>query len=179
MKRGTNVLLTALCSVLLVGAFVAPAGARSDSTRSIASGPKDANARLQMYETVVDAATAASIMGGGYDVATADALAGAQVRLVLVLYPWERTALLKQGVQLVLWRNDDGLTATQLAQQQSGAGFKVWRPFDGPNGLRAYMYAIAEANPDLLKLEVLGHTWGTDPEGDGPDAPREILALKL
>ena len=26
---------------------------------------------------------------------------------------------------------------------------------------------------------MIGQTWGTDPEGDGPDTPRDIVALKL
>ena len=71
------------------------------------------------------------------------------------------------------------MTATKLAAQQKAAGFKIWRPYDGPNGMRAYLDQIAAANPDLLKLEVIGQTWGTDPEGDGPDTPRDVVALKL
>ena len=51
-------------------------------------------------------------------------------------------------------------------------------PYDGPDGFLAWMNAFAAANPDLVKLEVIGHTWGTDPEG-GADTPRDIVALKV
>ena len=97
---------------------------------------------------------------------------------MLVLYPWQRKAIEKQDIDLALWTNTEGVTATERPQQEA-AGFKVLRDYDGPDGIRAYLDQIAAANPDLLKLEVIGQTWGTDPEGDGPDTPREIVALKL
>ena len=93
------------------------------------------------------------------------------MRAVLVLYPWQRKALEKQGVDLVPWTNTEGVTATDLAAQQESAGFKVFQDYDGPDGIRAYLDEIAAANPDLLKLEVIGQTHGTDPEGDGPTHP--------
>ena len=71
------------------------------------------------------------------------------------------------------------MTATELARQQKDAGFKVFQDYDGSDGIRAYLDQIAAANPGLVKLEVIGQTYGTDPEGDGPDTPRDIVALKL
>ncbi len=124
--------------------------------------------RLEMYVATVDAATFESLVQGGFDIASVENTAEG-VRVELVLTNAERNQLRKLGVDLKLWRNDDGVTATELAQQQETAGFKVWRPYDGPNGFRAYMTDIAAANPDLLKLELLGETWGT----------RDIVALKL
>lgn len=155
--------LTLLSVFVLLGAFGPTAGAGPH--RVIASS----KARLQMYEVVVDPATAGEIEASGYDVASEEPAGTGMIRLVLVLYPWERQGLEKQGVSLTLWRNDSGLTATKLAAAQKAAGFKVWRPYDGPNGFRAYMTTVANANPDLLKLEVLGTT------GQG----RDIVALKL
>jgi hypothetical protein len=122
-----------------------------------------------MYEAVVDAASAASIIAGGYDVVTTEPVAGELVRLVLVLYPWERQALVKQGIDLSLWKNDSGQTATELAATQHAAGFKVWRPYDGAGGFRAYMNDLAAANPNLIKLRVLSTT----------HQGREIVALRL
>ena len=123
------------------------------------------------------AATAARLVEQGFDIVQTEQVKGG-VRVVLVLYPWQRNAVEKLGVDLELWTNTEGVTATKLAAQQEAAGFKVWRDYDGPDGIRAYLDQIAAANPDLLKLEVIGQTWGTDPEGDGPDTPRDIVALE-
>src|SRR5262245_44650169 len=108
--------------------------------------PPAANASLQMYEAVVDGATAARIADDGYDVVSTEQVQGG-VRIVLVLYPWQRKALEKQGIDLALWTNTEGVTATELAKQQEDAGFKVFRPYDGPKGIRAYMTQLAAANP--------------------------------
>ena len=72
----------------------------------------------------------------------------------------------KVTLQMVLTK---GQTARQAAAAQMSSGFNVWRDYDGPDGLRAWMYKTADENPQLVKLEVIGHT------GEG----REIIALKL
>jgi Zinc carboxypeptidase/Immune inhibitor A-like, MAM domain len=169
MSRLHRPVFVVLTILTLLGAVVVPASA----------APKRQDVKLQMYEAVVDAAVAAAIVDSGdYDVVATDRLADNRVRIVLVLYPSGRKALEKQGIALTLWRNDDGLTATQLASAQKAAGFKVWRPYDGPRGIAAWMHEFAAANADVAKLEVIGHTYGTNPAG-GPDTPREILAIKL
>jgi len=131
-----------------------------------------------MYEATVDAATANRLAGEGYEIVSTEQVQGG-VRIVLVLYPWERKAIEKQGIDVALWTNTEGVTATELARQQRDVGFKVFQDYDGSDGVRAYLDEIAAANPDLLKLEVIGETHGTDPEGDGADTPREIVALRL
>ena len=123
-----------------------------------------------MYEATVDAATANRLADEGYDVVSTEQVRGG-VRIVLVLYPTERKAIEKQGIDLTLWTNTEGVTATELARQQKDAGFKVFQDYDGSDGIRAYLDQIAAANPGLVKLEVIGQTYGTDPEGDGPDTP--------
>ena len=170
MHRGVLVTVVACSLFALSGPVIAQNNGRGHSEQS-------AHASLQMYEAVVDGATAARLADDGYDVVSVDQVQGG-VRVVLVLYPWQRKGLEKQGIDMTLWTNTEGVSATELAEQQEVAGFKVFRPYDGPNGIRAYLSQIAAANPDLLKLEVLGQTWGTDPEG-GPDTPRDIVALKL
>ena len=165
MKRRAA-LFSLLISLVLIGALVGPTGA----------GAATRTARLQMYEAVVDAATAEQLTNEGYDVVTAEQVAGG-VRVIIVMYPFEKTGLTRQGIDLELWRNDAGLTATQLSARQTSAGFKVWRDYDGPDGLRQYMYDLEETNEDILDLEVVGHTYGHD--ADGPVAPREIIALRL
>jgi Zinc carboxypeptidase len=165
-------LLTVLATLALLGATNVPAGAGPGSS------PAGTTARLQMYTVVADQAGARAIKAGGYDIASVEQAPGGGVLLEIVAYPSQRAALEKFG-KVQLWRNDAGLTSTQLAVQQASAGFKVWRDYDGPDGLREYMYDLEAANEDILDLEVIGHTYGTDPEGDGPDTPREIIALRL
>jgi Zinc carboxypeptidase/Immune inhibitor A-like, MAM domain len=165
-------LLTVMATLALIGATNVPAGAGPGGS---AAGT---TARLQMYTVVADQAGAKAIKAGGYDIASVERAPGGGVRLEIVAYPSQLPALEKFGT-VELWRNDAGLTSTQLAVQQASAGFKVWRDYDGPDGLRQYMYDLEAANEDILDLEVFGHTYGTDPEGDGPDTPREIIALRL
>jgi hypothetical protein len=130
-----------------------------------------------MYEAVVDEATASEIISSGaYDVVSAEALTGDRVRLELVLYPWELRALEKQGIGFRIWRNERGVTARQLAAQQASAGFKVWRPYDGPDGLQQYMEDLA-ASSGLVELHTLGTTYGYSATGD--PTPRPIYALKV
>jgi hypothetical protein len=135
-------------------------------------------ARLQMYTTDVDPATASQVISGGFDVASIEQLSDGQVRLIIVAYPFERRAIEKLGAKLTVWRNDEGKTATELASAQRAGGFKVWMDYDGPDGFQQYMYDLEAANEDILDLEVIGTSHGTDPEGD-PDNPREIIALRL
>jgi hypothetical protein len=179
--------LAVLSIALLIDAFVAPVGAgaaakRTASTPSATATASTPQGRLDMYEAVVTTAQVQQIIEAGFDVADIQLLDGERARITLVLKPNERRAVLKMGVDLQLWRNDDGLTATQLAKQQAAAGFNVWRDNDGPNGFEAYAHTMAAANPDLLKLEVIGQTWGTNPNGvPGPsdDTPRDVIALQL
>jgi hypothetical protein len=164
-------LLSVITTLVLIGASMMPAGA----------GPTASPAnteRLQMYITDVDPATASQIISGGFDVASFEQLSDGQVRLIIVAYPFERRALEKLGAELRVWRNAEGKTAAQLASAQSTTGFKVWMDYDGPDGFQQYMHELEAANEDILDLEVIGQSHGTDPEGDA-DSPREIIALRL
>ena len=171
MKRRAA-LLTVMATLALIGATNVPAGAGPSSSEA------GTTAHLQMYTVVADQAGAKAIKAGGYDIASVEQAPGGGVRLEIVAYPSQLAALEKFGT-VELWRNDAGLTSTQLAVQQAAAGYKVWRDYDGSDGLRQYMYDLEAANEDILDLEVIGTTYGTDPEGDGPDTPREIIALRL
>ncbi|HET7236930.1 MAG TPA: M14 family metallopeptidase, partial [Actinomycetota bacterium] len=161
--------------LLLLGALVAPAGAGPGRS----TGPE--HAKLEMYETVVSASTAADIIGSGdYDVVEAKTLPDEQVELTLVLYPWERKGLEKQGVSFTLWRSGSGRTATALASQQQASGYKVWRDYDGSDGLEAYMEDLEDAYPALLELYDVGppthqgrqvHALRLTDEGEGGDKP--------
>ena len=167
MKRRAA-LFSLLMSLVLIGALVGPTGA----------GAATRTPRLQMYEAVIDAATLERLTSEGYDVASIEEVRDGFL-VILVLYPFERRGLEKQGIDLTVWRNDAGLTAQRLAAKQASAGFKVWMDYDGPDGFRQYMDDLVAVNDDILDLEVVGTTYGTDKEGDDPDHPREIVALRL
>jgi Zinc carboxypeptidase len=149
------------------------------ATAGLAVGaPGGGGAELQMYEATVDQTTARQLRQAGFDFVSAEPVAGG-VRVGLVLSPSQRNALEGRGVKIGLWRNAQGKTATELAAEQAAGGYNVWKPFDGPGGIHELLYNIAQRNRPLVKLEVIGTSLGTDPEGDGPDQPREIVALKV
>ena len=75
-----------------------------------------------------------------------------------MLTPRERDRLASEGIKLELIRNDKGQTVRQQAAAQAAAGFTVWRSYDQPNGIRDELYSIAAKNPNIVKLEVIGHT---------------------
>jgi len=152
--------LSILATIALIGASMVPAGA----------GPgRTSPAKLQMYTVVTDQAGATAIKSGGYDIAAVESTSSGLVSLEIVAYPSDRGALEKFG-SVQLWRNDAGLTSTQLAQQQASAGFKVWMDYDGDDGFRRYMYDLEAANQDILDLEVVG------PQ---THQGRDIIALRL
>jgi hypothetical protein len=154
MKRWTF-LAGVLVAVLLVSG--AAPGARSKST-----------VVLDMYRATVSQDAYRDLRTKGLDIAAVRP-AGDKVQLDLVLTPSQARSLAATGVATRLIRNKKGRTVRQMAAAQAAGGFNVWRPYDGPNGLRAYLYKIAHDNPQLTKLEVIGHTV----QG------REILALKM
>ena len=155
-------LLSVLATLALIGASMVPASAGPGRTSS------GAKARLQMYTVVADQAGAKAIKSGGYDIASVEQTTSDRVLLEIVAYPSDRAALEKFGT-VQLWRNDAGLTSTQLAAQQASAGFKVWIDYDGPDGFRQYMDDLEAANEDILDLEVVGTT----------HQGRDIVALRL
>ncbi len=170
--RHRAALVSVLAALALIGAAIVPAGAGPTSP-SAAKNP-----RLQMYTAVVDQATA-RIITSTYDVVSTERTRTGDVRLTIVAYPFDMPGLEKLGGRVRIWRNDAGFTVHQLAAQQASAGFKVWMDYDSPDGFAQYMYDLEAANEDILDLEVIGMTLGTDPEGDGDDTPRELIALRL
>jgi hypothetical protein len=132
---------------------------------------------LQMYRATVAPEQAQELARQGYDVVSQRDVEDG-VEIGLVLSPTDRKRLEGQGIDLTVWRNKNGKTVTQMAAAQQAGGFNVWKPFDGPGGIREILYDIAQRNQRIVKLQVIGHTLGTAPEG-GPDTPREIIALKV
>ncbi|MGH2710895.1 MAG: hypothetical protein ACRDH9_06810, partial [Actinomycetota bacterium] len=164
-------LLLTLSTALLIGGLLAPAGA---GPKGGGKPPQSSAGHLEMYEATVPVALVDQITSAGYDVVDIQLLADEQALITLVLYPSDVRALRKMGVDIQLWHNDDGLTSTELALQQTSAGFKVWRDNDGPDGLEQYARDFADAHPAIVKLEKIGESHG-NPGGD----PRDILALQV
>ena len=136
-----------------------------------ASGPPDNGAGqtpLDAYTAVVDPAGLATITEQGIDV-TGQKVVANGVEVNMVLDQAQADQLRGKGVNLKLTRVKGGKTVRQFAAEQSANGFTVWRSYDEPGGIRDQLYAAAKNNPQLVKLEVIGHT------GQG----REIIAVKL
>ena len=123
--------------------------------------------RLEMYviEGPADAIAAATAGAELLDVRyTADG-----TRADVVLTRHQAAKLRAQGIEVRLLRNDQGQTVTEQARLQALNGFTVWRSWDEAGGIRDELYDLANANPGLIKLRVLGHT----------HQGREIIALKV
>ena len=124
--------------------------------------------RLDAYTAVVQAAEIPTIAQQGIDVSGQRPVANG-IELDMVLDQAQADRLRGQGVDLKLTRVKGGLTVQEFAAEQAANGFTVWRSYDEAGGIRDQLYAAARNNPQLVKLEVLGHT------GQG----REIIAVKL
>jgi len=124
--------------------------------------------RLDAYTATVAPSQLPAIAQQGFDVSGQRLVRGG-VELDLVLTQGQADRLEARGVDLELTRIKGGKTVRQFAAEQAAGGFTVWRSYDEPGGIRDQLYAAARRNPQLVKLEVLGHT------GQG----REIIAVKL
>ena len=144
--------VAALCAGLIAGS-AAPGAGRD---------------RLDAYTAVVQATQLAMIAQQGIEVSGQRQVANG-IEVDMVLDQAQADRLRGRGVDLKLTRVKGGKTVREFAAEQAANGFTVWRSFDEPGGIRDQLYAAARDNPQLVKLEVLGHT------GQG----REIIAVKL
>ena len=93
----------------------------------------------------------------------------AGTRAQAVLTRGQVSKLRASGVSVKLTRNKKGQTVAEQATAMAVNGFNVFRSWDEAGGIRDELYALAEENPQLLKLEVLGHT----------HQGRELIAVKV
>jgi zinc carboxypeptidase/immune inhibitor InhA-like protein len=121
-----------------------------------------------MYTVRAPAADAAAFARGGFDVVSLKP-SGATTEAQMVLSPAERDGLHARGYDVAVTRDKQGRSQAQRAAAQAAAGYTVYRSWDEPGGIRDELHAVANDNPQLVKLEVLGHTYGG----------RELLALKV
>lgn len=132
------------------------------------AGAADGAEPLDMYSATVTRAQVGALVREGYDVAAARSTA-AGIEVDLVLSGSEVDRLRGKGLDVAVKRNKEGKTARQLAAEQAAGGYTVWRSYDEPGGIRDQMYQIAQRNPKIAKLEVIGRSL----------QDREILALKI
>jgi hypothetical protein len=151
----------------LVGLTIA-AFAATTIAAGQAGAASNATGALQMYEATVDSEQFAELQAGGYDIVDPEPTTGG-VAVDLVLSRAERRAVESRGIELELFRNEDGLTARQLARAQAAGGYTVWRDYDGADGLREYLYDFVADHRKIAKLVVLGRT----------HQGREIIAVRI
>ena len=144
----------ALCAML---ALVPPAS----------GGRVKSRVSLNQYTVKVQPAVYQELLSE-YDVVSQRNVRG-RIRVDLVLSRKQARALRTKGIGVVLKRTKRGKTMRQAAAAQALGGYTVWRDYDGSDGIRAQLYVIARNNPQITKLEVIGHSTQN----------REILALKL
>ena len=151
----------------LVGFTAAAFAAFTITTGQAGAASSDAGA-LQMYEATVTGEQFAELQASGFDVVDPEpTLDGVAVELVLSR--GERAAVESRGIELELFRNEDGLTARQAARAQAAGGYTVWRDYDGTDGIRQYLYDFVADHRRIAKLVVIGTTL----QG------REIIAVRI
>ncbi|MGH2751956.1 MAG: M14 family zinc carboxypeptidase [Actinomycetota bacterium] len=134
----------------------------------VSGAPTKQNAGLEMYRATVDVATFQELVRGGHDIASVeDKRRGVEVALVLSAE--ERDKLRRSGVNLEVWRDNQGRTQNQRAALQASEGFEVWRDWDGDDGIEAQIRKLVEDNPKTTALFDLGDSH----EG------RDILAVRV
>ncbi|MCC7020415.1 MAG: hypothetical protein IT332_11705 [Ardenticatenales bacterium] len=95
---------------------------------------------------------------------------GDRIHVALGLTLFERDELLAAGFEPVLWRNDAGQTAAGMfSAYQDQQGYKVYRSWDQPGGIKDELDALAAAHPDIVEKVVIGHSV----QG------RELVALRV
>lgn len=152
--------LSVVLLALVAGAGLAPPAGRATGDAS-ASGSD-----LDLYRITAAPAAAARLEEAGYDVAATRPDGTTEV----VLGPSERARLTAAGFHPVRWRDGQGRSVADLARAQPvAASGSVWKHWDGPDGLRAELAALAAAHPDLVQTEVIGHSV----EG------RELVAVRV
>jgi Zinc carboxypeptidase len=113
--------------------------------------------QLQLYTAEVSDSIARRLAEQGIDIAATRKVAGGvQVDLVLSRLDLQRVERL--GARPHLERDTKGLSALQRAAQQAQAGYQVWRPYSGPNGLAAKLRAVAQAYPEDTSLRSIGRS---------------------
>lgn len=149
---------------LLIIAALCAGPASASPTPNVGRDPD----QLDAYTAVVPTDQLTAIAEQGIDVSGQQPLENG-VKLDLVLTPAQADHLRSLGVDVQLTRVDGGLTVQEFAARQAASGYKVWKSYDEPGGIKDQLFAAARKNPDLVKLVILGWT----------EQHRPIIAVKL
>ena len=151
----------------LVGFTAAAFAAFTIATGQAGAASSDAG-RCRCTRRRSPASSSPSCRRSGFDVVDPEPTLDG-VAVDLVLSRGERAAVESRGIELELFRNEDGLTARQLARAQAAGGYTVWRDYDGTDGIRQYLYDFVADHRRIAKLVVIGTTL----QG------REIIAVRI
>jgi hypothetical protein len=158
----------AFLAIIAMAGLIASTAGVSTATAQPQGPAQSQRSNLELYQATVDAEQYQMLLTGGHDIASVEETADGFV-VQVVLTPSERNKLRRDGFELEVVRNEDGLSATQAAAQQQRQGYKVWRPWDGPAGLENQIRAVAEEHPDIAELHTIGQT----------HQGRDILAVRV
>ena len=154
--------IVAMVGLVASTAGIGTAGADVQSPAQ-AQGPN-----LELYRATVDAEQYQTLLAGGHDIASVEETGDGFV-VEVVLSPSERNRLSRDGIELEIVRNADGLSASEAAAQQRRSGYRVWRPWDGPAGLEQQIRSVADEHPGIAELHTIGQT----------HQGRDILAVRV
>ncbi|WFE43953.1 M14 family metallopeptidase [Verrucosispora sp. WMMD1129] len=151
----------------LVGALVltAPASARPPSD----PGGRDGRDGLEVYVGTVDPAQLHTLREAGVDIghgATPDQAGKTEIETVLSRGQADRLA--RKGVDLEV-KKVRGKDASQVLREQSAAGWRAFRSYSEPGGIRDEITATAARYPKLTKVQSIGRSAQGKP----------ILAIKV
>ncbi len=125
---------------------------------------------LDAYTATVTPAQLAELVRLGHDVEPkARGGDSTDVDVDLVLTQQESDYLRGHGINAQLKKVNGGQTVKQFAAAQAAAGYKVWRSWDQPGGIRDELVQVAAQYPQIAKLVKIGTTI----QG------RDILGIKL
>ncbi|MBY5164388.1 M14 family metallopeptidase [Salsipaludibacter albus] len=117
------------------------------------AGPDDPpDAALKAWTADVSPEVVEELRGAGFEITAEDVLDEETVRVEIIA----------TGKQISAFRGPDAKFSLTKGQERVdrtpdvNTGDNVFRPYDGPEGLEAEMVALANANPDLVKLVDIG-----------------------
>jgi Zinc carboxypeptidase/Immune inhibitor A-like, MAM domain len=146
---------SAVLAAFVLGLVIAPAAVGQDRDP------------LQMYTLQGRADKIAKAAGGVELAGQRQTATGLQAQAVLTR---EQVSKVKAaGVDVKLTRNKKGQTVQEQAAAMAVNGFNVYRSWDEPGGIRDELFQVASQNSGIVKLEVLGKTYGG----------RDLIALRV
>jgi hypothetical protein len=159
-----KLLVAAVCLLMILPATVATA--QSDERTEGQSGQQveQGEPELDVYEAQVKPGDEVRLRKEGFDVigvessGTTGKKDAPTLTVELAMNAQQVAELRREGVEVTLKTNDDGLSVAQAAAQEAEAGFQVWRPWSGEGGLQEEMEQIAREHRDLTKLVTIGES---------------------